>query len=219
MIANHIHHALAQVRELKQKVLDSQRFKGYSGKARIFSGFAALTGAAFLAYGPIPQTPKAHVVGWVILAITGLLVNYGALFLWYLSESRDNRDARQLLPALDPLLSIFVGGVTSIAVIMNGHFDYLFGIWMCLFGLANLASRRVLPRGVWPLGLFYIAAGSACLLIPGISFLNPWPMGIVFFVGECAGGLIFISGNSRETTLSEMVLGLISKNRTSEEKF
>ena len=31
MVANHIHHALDQVRELQQKILDKQRFKGYSG--------------------------------------------------------------------------------------------------------------------------------------------------------------------------------------------
>jgi len=44
--------------------------------------------------------------------------------------------------------------------------------------------------------LFYQAAGIACLLAPGITFLNPWPMGLVFFAGETAGGWILRSGNS-----------------------
>ncbi len=48
MIANHIHHALAQVRELQQKILEGQRFKGYSGRARAICGVAALAAAAFM---------------------------------------------------------------------------------------------------------------------------------------------------------------------------
>ena len=34
MIAAHIHDALAQVRELKLRVLNAQRFTGYSGRGR-----------------------------------------------------------------------------------------------------------------------------------------------------------------------------------------
>ena len=35
-----------------------------------------------------------------------------------------------------------------------------------------------------------LLAGAVCLLWPGCEFRNPWPMGIVFFCGEMAGGLI-----------------------------
>lgn len=192
MIASHIHHALAQVRELKRRVVESRRFRGYSGKARLFSGVVALLAAMVMSSNRFPETFYAHVLGWASVFMVAFLANYGALLLWFLSEPRENRDKRQLLPVVDPLLPIFVGGVLTLAVILNGHYDYLFGIWMCLFGLANLASRWVLPRSIWPLGLFFIAAGTACLLVPGISFLNPWPMGLVFFVGESLGGILFI---------------------------
>ncbi|MCA1808535.1 MAG: hypothetical protein ABR497_03925 [Kiritimatiellia bacterium] len=32
--------------------------------------------------------------------------------------------------------------------------------------------------------------GSYCLLSPCTSFVNPWPMGLVFGFGEMAGGFI-----------------------------
>lgn len=37
MIANHIYHALEQVRDLQQKILEGQRFKGYSGRRGRFA--------------------------------------------------------------------------------------------------------------------------------------------------------------------------------------
>ncbi len=76
------------------------------------------------------------------------------------------------------------------AVIAKGQPHFLFGIWMCLFGLANLASRHVLPRAIGLVGLYYVVAGATCLLLPNLSFTNPWPMGIAFFIGEWACGLI-----------------------------
>ena len=51
MIANHIHDALAQVRELQQRILERQRFRGYSGEARMSAGTFALVGAWIMASG------------------------------------------------------------------------------------------------------------------------------------------------------------------------
>ena len=32
--------------------------------------------------------------------------------------------------------------------------------------------------------------GTVYLLFSDVSFLNPWPMGVVFFIGEWLGGII-----------------------------
>ena len=40
------------------------------------------------------------------------------------------------------------------------------------------------------LGGVGIFAGVVCLVHPAVAFTRPWPMGIVFFVGEWAGGLV-----------------------------
>jgi hypothetical protein len=82
-------------------------------------------------------------------------------------------------------------------LVLRGNLDLLFGIWMLMFGLTNLVSRHVLPRAINLVGLFYIAAGSAWMLTPGLSFMTPWTMGIVFFAGEWAGGLILYADGKR----------------------
>ncbi len=71
---------------------------------------------------------------------------------------------------------------------------------MCHFGLANLASRHVLPKHNSLIALFYIAGGGICLLLQ-VPFENPWPMGIVFFLGEWAGGFILHFDGTTETSL------------------
>ncbi|MEI8351824.1 MAG: hypothetical protein WCG36_05870, partial [bacterium] len=73
-----------------------------------------------------------------------------------------------------------------------------FGVWMCLYGLAHMGYRHSLPAGIIGVGLFYQAAGVAFLLLPFITFMNPWPMGLVFFAGESVGGLILRSGATGE---------------------
>ncbi len=191
MIASHIHHALSQVQELQRKVLEGQRFKGYSGRARAISGTIALLTAVVLATPAVPATPRAHLFGWGAAFVLSCLVNYGALLYWFLFDPVAKRDIRRLGPTTDALPPFFVGGVLTLLLIHIEQYQYLFGIWMALYGLANLASRRSLPKGIRTLGWFYILCGTVCLFLQGFTFLNPWPMGLVFFTGEWIGGVIF----------------------------
>jgi hypothetical protein len=189
MSARHIHHALKQVQELQVRILERHRFKGYSGRARALGGTVALFSAFLMSSESYPQTPEAHILGWGAVFLTALLINYGALIWWFLFDLQVNREWRKLKPIVDVFPPLFVAGVLTFVFILKGEYQYLFGIWMCLFALANLASRHVLPQTIWLIGAFYLACGTWCLLDPHISFLNPWPMGFVFFVGEWAGGI------------------------------
>lgn len=198
MIANHIHDALRQVDAMKAMAIDRARFRGYSGAARWFGGAAALAGAALLSRPAIPATPAAHLAGWAAVLAVALAVNYGALLLWFCRGSRDRRDGWQLLPAVDALPALAGGALLSAALIARGQHDLLFGTWMLFYGLAHAPYRRALPAANLAVGVFYGLAGAVCLLHPGTHFTNPWPMGLVFFAGEAAGG--WILRTNREQT-------------------
>jgi hypothetical protein len=190
MITDHIHHALAQVKELQRHVLERQKFRGYSGEARAMAGTIALGAALVLGMGRVPATPTAHLLGWGVVFLLALCINYGAVMYWFLYDPHVRRDLRKLKPTIDVFPPLIVGAVLSVALVLRGEHDYLFGVWMCLYGLANLASRHVLPKAFAWVGLFYLAAGFCCLFIPQLTFTNPWPMGLTFFLGEWASGLI-----------------------------
>lgn len=211
MIANHIHDALAQVRELQKNILDKQRFKGYSGRARAIAGTVALIAAVFLSISGYPETVKAHLLVWAVVFAVGFVLNYGALIHWFLFDPSVQRDFRKLRPTLEALPALFVGGALTFALVKAGQVQLLFGMWMLLFGVTCMATRQSLPRIYWVVGVFYLACGVYFLLTPNVTFLNPWPMGIVFFVGEWLGGIIFHYDDKLEGSFKQTLLNLFKR--------
>lgn len=198
MIANHIHDALAQVKRLQSFILERANFHGYSGSARMIGGLAALSGAMILDSGKIPATPQSHLLGWGIVLAVGLAANYTALAIRFLRNPNAKRDVSNLIPAIDAMPALAIGAVLSLAVILRQQYDLLFGIWMGLYGMAHTAYRRSLPKENYFIGLFYLISGMICLFHPQLSFTNPWPMGLVFFIGETSGGFILYRNNRLE---------------------
>ncbi len=190
--------ALAQVRLLQERIIEKQRFKGYSGRARAISGTIALLAAAMMASPWWPATPAAHLVGWAGVFSAALLLNFGAILYWFLFDMEARRDVRRLRPLLDLFPPLFVAALFTLVFVVHDKHLWLFPMWMCLFGLANLASRHVLPQSIALIGWYYVAAGTLLILINYTAFLNPWPMGIIFFIGEWCGGVVlhFDSGAS-----------------------
>lgn len=200
MLIHHIHDALAQVRRLQALIIEKRLFRGYSGIARMAGGIIALAGTAIMADKNFPATPAAHLLGWGTVLAGALAVNYGALLGWFVFRPASRRSARELVPAFDAIPALALGGGLSLALILHAEYDLLFGTWMGLYGLAHLPYRNSLPRANYLVGIFYLASGIAMLLWPGASFTNPYPMGLVFGIGELAGGLVLYRLN-RETYL------------------
>ncbi len=190
MIYSQIQHALAQVKELQQKILERQRFKGYSGRARALSGTLALAFSLLMSTNYYPRTNATLVIGWGVAFLIGFLLNFGALIHWFLFDPSVHRDIRRLKPTLDALPAFAVSIVLTVVLILHNQFELLYGVWMSLFGLANLASRHVLPPKIWVVGWFYIFCGLGYLILSPFPFQNPIPVGLIFFIGEWAGGII-----------------------------
>jgi len=203
MATQNINEALGAVRQMRQVLLQKQPFRGYSGPARVLSGACALITAWCMASDFYPQTTRAHILGWGGVFLAASVMNTAAVLYWLLHDKVVRVDFRRLKPVLDTLPPLMVGAVLTFVFIFNGYHNLLFGVWMCMFGLSNLASRYVLPPWIAAVGIFYVMGGTLCLLSPSVSFLNPWPMGFIFFAGECAGGLILYADRRRYTTLEK----------------
>jgi len=184
-----LHHALREVRELKRHILTKQRFKGYSGRARALGGCAALAAALVLRADYFPAGLVNELAIWGIVLAVSLALNYGALVYWFLYDEEVDRDWASLKPALEVLPAFLVGGLLSVALLKTGEPALLPGVWLSLYGLANLASRHVLPQRICWVGAWYIFAGATCLLWPVWAWGNPLVLGSAFFVGEWLGGL------------------------------
>lgn len=190
MIANHIHDALGQVRKMQELILAKRNFRGYSGTARILGGIVALAGAAFIQFTQLAHNPYSHLAVWGTVLGVSLVLNYGALFRWFLFDRETGRDLQKLLPAVDALPALAVGAILTLALVLHQQYGLLFGVWMMLYGLVHISYRLSLPGENYFVGLFYMSCGTVCLFMFN-NFYNPWPMGIVFLIGELAGGFIF----------------------------
>ena len=193
MIANHIHDALAQVGKLQTFILERNQFKGYSGKARILSGTIAVGGALVMSSAGYATTDRAHLIGWSVGLLLGILVNYASMIYWFLFDPAVRRNPLMLKPALDALPPLAVGGVIAVSLVFRGQYDMIFGSCMCLYGLAQVAYRRSLPQGIYMLGFYYLACGAFFLMNETIRFTDPWPMAVAFAAGEAASGLVLIA--------------------------
>jgi len=193
-----INDALDQVRQLQSICLTKQKFYGYSGKARLFSGVFALLVALVLHLRFHGASELTHFKAWGILAVVSIVTNYLALLLWFLYDDDVQREPRRLRPAIEALPPFAIAGVLTMAFFLNQSWMYMVGTWMLCFGLMNLASRNFLERAIGWVGLYYVVAGTFLILAPTVPFTNPWPMGIIFFAGEVIGGLIMWKGKPRE---------------------
>jgi hypothetical protein len=188
MTFEHIHDALDQVRQLRDLVIRRRIFRGYSWQARLASGGLALTGSAVLAHGGIAAENTAHLTGWGIVLLLAIAINYGAVAWRFVRDAEFRQDPSRLKPALDALPALVAGAVLTAALIFSGQFNLLFGTWMLMYGLAQTTYRHNLPRGVYWTGMVFMACGGMLLVQP-LPFTSPWPMGIIFFLGEMAGGI------------------------------
>ncbi len=205
MIASHVHDALSQVNRLQELIAAKKQFKGYSWIARLFNAVMAITCACILSFDGIASTPGSVLIGWGILLAVTVAVNYSFVLFWFLFDREVKKDFSKALPVLYAFPTLFAGGVISIAMIVNQEYRYLYGVWMCLFGLTHLSYRFSLPRINYAVGFFYLACGTFFLIVYPVPFTNPWPMGIVFFIGELFGSLAFYQIRLGKKTQSRKV--------------
>ncbi|MEO0796683.1 MAG: hypothetical protein AAFX93_16055 [Verrucomicrobiota bacterium] len=185
-----LHNALREVRELKHRILAKQRFKGYSGRARALGGCVAFAAALLLQGGYFSVSLTTLLVTWGLVLAASLALNYGALVYWFLYDEEVGRDWSKLKPALEVIPTYVVGVFATVACIDQRAPELLPGIWMSLYGLANLASRHILPRRIGWVGAWYVATGAICLAWPTWAWHTPLAMGSAFFIGEWLGGLV-----------------------------
>jgi hypothetical protein len=58
------------------------------------------------------------------------------------------------------------------------------GLWQVIFSMGVFASCRFLPRQIFAVGVWYLAAGLTCLALGSARAFSPWAMGVPFGIGQ-----------------------------------
>ncbi|MCK4983731.1 MAG: hypothetical protein KAS17_12450 [Victivallaceae bacterium] len=188
MIADNVHDALAQIKQLQGFILGKKYFSGYSWQTKIIGGCIVLLGALIMASSYCPKTIQAHLIGWTVIIFTAMLINYAGLFYWFFFNKTIKRQWVRLLPAIDMLPEVTVGIIFSAAMIQHQQYDMLMGVWLCIYGLVHVSYRQTLPKGNYIVGIYYIICGALFLFL-NVRFINSVPLGIIICTGETTCGL------------------------------
>jgi hypothetical protein len=181
--------ALDDINAIRSQVARGTQFRGYGPLSIASSGILAMLVAA--AEGRWAQS-SAHdlrrfLLVWISTA--ALAVSMSALeTVFRVRRVHSGLALEMIQAAVEQFLPCIVVGLVLTLVLMRiapQDSWMLPGLWAVLFSLGVFASCRFLPRQMFAVGAWYLAAGLVSLLVAaGHHTLLPWAMGISFGVGQ-----------------------------------
>jgi hypothetical protein len=182
--------ALSEIHSIRTQVARGTEFRGYGPASIAASGILALVVAAAQTQW-MAKSAKADLAIWlgvwagtavvsVFLAGLETFVRARRVHVGFAKEMVQSAVA-QFLPA------VMVGFLLAVVMmrVAPGECWMLPGLWELIFSLGVFASCRFLPRQMFAVGVWYLAAGLFCLVAGSATrSLSPWTMGIPFGVGQ-----------------------------------
>ncbi|HVK14824.1 MAG TPA: hypothetical protein VM597_39165 [Gemmataceae bacterium] len=181
--------ALDSIAVIRRRMAETEVFRGYRALPVAASAVFALV-AGFLQPTLLPR-PDRDVPGYVGLWSGVAFLSMAAAGLAMVLRDRVagtslTRPVTWL--AVGQFIPCLVGAaaVTLVIVRVAPEFAWaLPGLWQVFFSQGVFASCRLLPRPAFAVGVFYLAAGVATLVLArGDQALAPWAMAGPFGVGQ-----------------------------------
>lgn len=181
--------ALAEIDSIRSHIAQGVEFRGYGPTTLAVTGVLALLAASIQArWVPSPMgAPGDYLSLWIGTAAVSLAL----IIVEAVTRARrihSGLAAEMLRSAVEQFAAPIVAGVLLTVVLTHRSPQSLWmlpGLWEVLFSLGVFASRRFLPAPIFGVGVWYLAAGSACLAYgQGAWALSPWEMGVPFGVGQ-----------------------------------
>ena len=194
-----LHEAITQISEIRSHLARTETFRGYRAATVGASGVLAWLGAAAqFAWLPEPaERTGAWLALWVLMAGLSLAMTASEMWLrcrasqsvWTVRLTR--LAAEQFLPCV-AAGALVTGGLVAVAPEVLW---ILPGLWAVIYGLGVFASCRLLPRPMIWAGAWYLASGTAALVLArGEWAFSPWAMACPFGVGQfLIAGILYVA--------------------------
>jgi hypothetical protein len=181
--------ALDDINAIRTQVARGTQFRGYGPLSIASSGVLALLVAAAQNHWLAGSASdlKWFLAIWISTAALALFLSTIETIVRArrvhsgLAMEMIQAAAEQFVPC------IVVGMLLTVVLMRVAPQDswMLPGLWEVIFSLGVFASCRFLPRQMFGVGAWYLAAGLVCLLLASSHHaLSPWAMGIPFGVGQ-----------------------------------
>lgn len=186
---NELHQALSEINLIRHQVARGTQFRGYGPASIAISGLLAL-GVAWAEMrwgGRAAHDLTLNLVIWVSVAAISVALTATETLA---RARRVHVDlAQQMLhSAVEQFVPALVAGLLLTVVFLRTAINdcwLLPGLWEVVFSLGVFASCRFLPRQIFVVGVWYLAAGLCSVMVAsGPKTFLPWTMGIPFGVGQ-----------------------------------
>jgi len=181
--------ALDDISAIRTQVARGTQFRGYGPLSVASSGVLALlvAGAESRWMAGSNYGLKSFLGIWIATAAVSLFLS--ALETIFRARRVHSGLAMEMIQAaVEQFLPCIVVGILLTVVLMRiapQDSWMLPGLWQVMFSLGVFASCRFLPRQMFGVGAWYLAAGLVSLLVAsGHHALSPWAMGIPFGIGQ-----------------------------------
>jgi hypothetical protein len=181
--------ALDSIATIRRRMAETEVFRGYRALPVAVSAVLALV-AGFVQPTLLPR-PEQDVPGYVALwsAVALLSIAAAGLAMFLRDRVAGTSLTRpvtwlavgQFVPCL-----VAAAAITAVLVRVAPEAAWVLpGLWQVFFSQGVFASCRLLPRAAFAVGVFYLVAGIATLILArGPDALSPWAMAVPFGVGQ-----------------------------------
>ena len=182
--------ALSEIHSIRNQLARGTEFRGYGPATIAMSGILALLVAAVQAQW---MTKHAKTDLWIWLGVWTATAAVSLFLTGTETFARARRVhvglAKEMVQAAVEqfLPAMMVGFLLTVVMTRVAAQEcwMLPGLWELIFSLGVFASCRFLPRQMFAVGVWYLAAGLFCLVAGSATrSLSPWTMGIPFGVGQ-----------------------------------
>ena len=181
--------ALADFTGIRSQLARGIEFRGYGPLTVAATGGLALAAAAAQALW-LPD-PATHVVPYLVLWVATAVVSVVLIGIEMVARSRRIHRGladEMIHAATEQFVPAGVAGALLTFVLFQFAPQTLWmlpGLWQIVFSLGFFASCRVLPRPMFAIGVWYLAAGLMSLAFAsGAQAFSPWAMALPFGIGQ-----------------------------------
>jgi hypothetical protein len=181
--------ALDDINAIRTQVARGTQFRGYGPASIASTGILAMVVAAAQVRWAQRSEHDLRLFLLVWISTAAIAVSLSALeTVFRVRRVHSGLALEMIQAAVEQFLPCVVVGLLLTVILMRvapQDFWMLPGLWSVIFSLGVFASCRFLPRQMFGVGAWYLAAGLVSLLIGATHHaLLPWAMGISFGVGQ-----------------------------------
>lgn len=187
--------ALADISVIRGQIARAATFYGYGPATVAATGGLAVLAAVIQGHwlSDPGRNTNAYLGLWVATAVLSALL-MGTDMVTRARRVHSGLAEEMIWAAVEQMLPALAAGVLVTAVLVRFVPESLWmlpGLWQILFSLGLFPSGRFLPRGIFCVGVWYLATGLACLVFAaGPYAFSPWAMGIPFGIGQLAAAAV-----------------------------